>query len=152
MLQSLPHDQHKAGLDNPLWTGDPKKIISYGFGISVFFLFILYGFFTSFFIDSYPWQFTGLIIITAAFLAFTAIGDQFQSRFVKYFWIIFAALMIAFLLLLAGIGSNVSSAPCNEENMGYLGIGFLYLLILASLVACGALAWLTGFELYQHYF
>jgi threonine/homoserine/homoserine lactone efflux protein len=77
MLQALPQDQHKAGLDNPLWTSDPKRIISYGFGISVFFLAILYGFFTSFFIDSYPWQFTGLIIVTAAFLAFTAMGDQF---------------------------------------------------------------------------
>jgi hypothetical protein len=60
--------------------------------------------------------------------------------------------MIAFLLLLAGIGSNVSSAPCDQEGIGYLGIGFLYLMILASLVACGAFIWLTGFELYQNYF
>jgi len=77
LLQSLPHHQHKAGLDNPLWTGDPIRIISYGFGVSVFYLAILYGFFTSFFISSYPWQFTGLILITAVFLAFTAVGDQF---------------------------------------------------------------------------
>jgi hypothetical protein len=46
--------------------------VSYGFGLAIFYLAVLYGFFTSFYIEDYAWQITGLILVTAGLLAFTA--------------------------------------------------------------------------------
>jgi hypothetical protein len=73
---------------------------------------IFYGFFTSFFYSSYGWQLTGLIIVTALIGFFAVINDAFDSVIIKAFWIIFSLLMLAFLFLLAALGSNISTAPC----------------------------------------
>lgn len=148
MLQSLPSSQGRASLNDPLWKQDPDKTISYGFAMSVFYLAILYGFFTSFFYNNYPYQLAGLVIITVLFGFFAFRSSQFQSTIIKYFWVIFSLLMLAFLLLLAAIGSNASGAPCGQEDLGYLGIGFLIALIIAALIACGYLFWITFFDLY----
>lgn len=114
LLQSSPSNNHRAGMNDPLFTGDPLRVVSYGFAISVFYLAVLYGFMTSFFISDYPWQLTGLILVTAAFLAFSVASNHFGSLLIKIFFIIFMALLLAFLLLLAAIGSNISSAPCDQ--------------------------------------
>jgi hypothetical protein len=101
-------------LNDPLWTGDELKLISYGFGLAIFYLAIAYGFFISFFIENYAWQITGLVLTTGALLAFAAVNGHFNSLGIKIFWIIFAALLLAFLFLLAGLGSNSSAAPCDQ--------------------------------------
>ena len=151
LLQSLPFTSQKAHLTDPLWTQQPERIISYGFGIAVFYLFIFYGFFTSFFYSSYPWQLTGLILLTAAFGFFAFMNTAFDSVIIKYFWVIFSLLMLAFLLLLAAMGSNVSTAPCGQENLGYLAIGLLYAMLIAALIASLYLLWLTLLSLYSNY-
>ncbi len=151
ILQSLPTSNSKASINDPLWTQNPDKTVSYGFAISIFYLAIFYGFFTSFFYNNYPWQLAGLVVITALFGFFAFRSNQFDSNIIKYFWVIFALLMLAFLLLLAAIGSNMSGAPCGQENLGYLGIGFIFALILASLVACAYLAWITIYSLYDYF-
>lgn len=74
---------------------------------------LLFGFFTSFFIDNYPWQLAGLIMTTSLILAFAASSEHFTNWPLKFFWVVFCALLLAFLFLLAGIGSNTSSAPCD---------------------------------------
>lgn len=139
-------------MNDPLWRQQPDKTISYGFAISVFYLAILYGFFTSFFYNSYPWQLAGLIIATALFGFFAFQSSQFESPIIKYFWVLFSLLMLAFLLLLAGLGSNISGAPCGQENLGYLGIGFLYGLLILGLIATGYLLWITIFHIYDKFF
>ncbi len=113
---------------------------------------ILFGFFTSFFIDNFPWQLTGLIIITALILAFAASSDHFVSWPLKLFWIVFCSLLLAFLFLMAGIGSNASTSPCDQENLGYLGIGFLYALILLAAIASIWILWFTVYQIYNNYF
>lgn len=152
LLQSVPHNHHIASLNDPLWTGDEVKLTSYGFGLAVYFLAVIYGFFLSFFISDYPWQLTGLILATAGLLAFAAASPHFLSLAMRIFWIVFCALLLAFLFLLAGIGSNASAAPCDQESLGYLGIGFLYALLLAALMVCCLLLWFTIFALYNNYF
>lgn len=152
LLESKPTRLNKARMDDPLWTCSPFQIVSYGFCLAVFYLTILWGFFTSFFYDRFAWQITGLIVATAAFMAFAAVNDQFDSGLMKAFWIIFSLLLIAFLLLLAAIGSTITAAPCDLENLGYLGIGFLFALLLAALIASLYLLYLTLDSLYQTYF
>lgn len=142
---------NRAGFDDPLWGGNTARTSSYGFGISVFYLAVLFGFFISFFIYSFPWQITGIIVSTALFLAFAAASSHFIDNFSRYFWIIFSILMIAFLLLLAGVGSNVSTASCDQENLGFLGIGFLYAMMIAALILSGYLIWKTGSFIYDHH-
>lgn len=73
---------------------------------------IFYGFFTSFFYDSFGWQITGLIIATTLIGFFAVANDAFESVIIKGFWILFSLLMLAFLFLLAALGSNISTAPC----------------------------------------
>ncbi len=111
LIESRPNKLTMMKLNDPLWSGDTNRISSYGFGISVFCLAIIFGFFISFFIKDYPWQLAGLILSTALFLA---ASDHFTSRIVKYLFIIFAVLMIAYLLLHAGIGSNRSVIACDQ--------------------------------------
>jgi hypothetical protein len=101
-------------LNDPLWRGDELNLVSYGFGLAVFCLAVAYGFFISFFIENYAWQITGLVMVTAALLAFAAVSDHFNSLGIKIFWIIFASILLAFLFLLAGLGSNASVAPCDQ--------------------------------------
>jgi hypothetical protein len=114
LIESRPNRLTMMKLNDPLWSGDTNRISSYGFGISVFYLAILFGFFISFFINNYSWQLAGLVVSTALFLAFTAASDHFTSKIVKYLFMIFAALMIAYLLLHAGIGSNRSVLACDQ--------------------------------------
>jgi hypothetical protein len=114
LLQSVPFTAHRAYLTDPLWTCDPHRTISYGFGIVVYYLFITYGFFTSFFYNNYPWQLAGLIIPTILFGFFAFRNETFSSNIIKFFWVLFAILMLAFLLLLAALGSNVETAPCGQ--------------------------------------
>ena len=59
--------------------------------------------------------------------------------------------MLAFLLLLAALGSNVTTSPCGLENLGYLAIGFLYAMIIMALIASLFLLWLVLFHLYSEY-
>lgn len=70
----------------------------------------------------------------------------------RIFWILFAALLLAFLFLLASLASNSSSAPCDHETIGYLGIGLLYALILLALLASLLIFWFTIFGIYNNYF
>lgn len=98
------------------------------------------------------WQIAGLIVVSALFMAFAAAGDHFDSKMIKVFWILFSALLIAFLLLLAAMGSTRSVAACDLENLGYLGIGFLYMLIVLSLIMCLYLLWQTCLNLYFGFF
>ena len=75
---------------------------------------IFYGFFTSFFYNNFAWQLTGLILTTAlfGFLAFE--NDKFISPIIKYFWFFLAIFLLAFLFLLAAIGSNISGVACGQ--------------------------------------
>jgi len=88
------------------------QTISYGFYVAVFYLAIFWGFFVSFFYNSLAWQITGLVVITAAFMAFAAVSSQFDSWLIKAFWIVFGILLIIGLLVAAGIGSTISPTPC----------------------------------------
>lgn len=112
LLQSLPFTTRRAYFTDPLWTCKSDRIIAYGFGISVFYLMIFYGFFTSFFFSSFGWQITGLIIATTLIGFFAIVNDAFGSVIIKAFWIVFSLLMLAFLFLLAALGSNISTEPC----------------------------------------
>ena len=152
LIQSKPNYNNRANINDPIWSGDPTDINSYSFGISIFYLAIVYGFFTSFFYNSFEWQVTGLIISTVLFLAYVAASKHFDSLLIKIFWILFAIFLIAFLLILAGISSNISPAPCGQENLGFLGIGFLYTILFLALIASGYLLWLTLYSLYRNYF
>ena len=138
-------------ISDPLWTQKTNQTMSYGFAISVFYLFIVYGFFTSFFYNSHAWQLAGLITATVLFGFFAYANKMFTSVIIKAFWIIFSLLMLAFLLLLAALGSNVTTAPCGLENLGYLAIGFLYALIIMALIASIYLLWFTLFFIYSEY-
>ena len=100
-------------MDDPLWTGSPFRVISYGFCLAIFYLAVLWGFFTAFFYDRFDWQMAGLLVSAVLFLAFAAVSDQFDSWLMKAFWIIFSLLLIATLLLLAGIGSSITATPCD---------------------------------------
>ena len=137
--------------NDPLWTQNADKTISYGFAASVFYLAIFYGFFTSFFFNNFAWQLTGLIIITTLFGFFALVNSQFNSTIIKIFFVLFALLLLAFLFLLAALGSTVSTSPCGQEGLGYLGIGFLYALVVLSLIASLYLVWFTLFNMYSHF-
>jgi len=75
---------------------------------------IIFGFFTAFFYNDFPWQLTGLILTTALFGFFAFANSAFNSVLMKYFWFLLALLLLAFLFLLSALGSNISGVPCGQ--------------------------------------
>ena len=153
LIEAYKPDQEDeyVPIADPLWTQKQDHTMAYGFGLSVFYLFIAYGFFTSFFYNNHAWQLAGLITATTLFGFFAFVNSLFTSIIIKIFWVIFSLLMLAFLLLLAALGSNVTTSPCGLENLGYLGIGFLYALIIMAIIASLFLLWLVLYHIYSSY-
>ena len=120
--------------NDPIWGGSPTKPASYAFGASVFFLPLIVGFFLAFFISSYPWQFTGLILFNLLFLSFAAASSHFEDNVFKYYFIGVTGLMIIYELVHAGIGSNRALSTIDQFNTGYIGIGIIYAMLLTALV------------------
>lgn len=52
-------------------------------------------------------------------------------------------LLIAYLLIHAGVGSNRALGTTDQLNVGYLGIGILYAVIIAAIIFCIYLIYLT---------
>ena len=121
-------------MNHAIWGGDTTKPASYAFGLAVFALPIIFGFFLSYFIHSYPWQLTGIIFGTALFLCFAAIGSHFFNVIHKIYFIIFTLLMLSYLFLHAGIGSNRAIGTYDQWNTGYLGIGLIYAMLLSAII------------------
>lgn len=124
----------RAQLRDPLWGGDHSKYGTYIFGFAVFGLAIIFGFFIAFFIKDFGWQIAGILFFTVLFLAFTVAASFFVNKVIKVFFIIFMILMLAYLLLHAGIGSNRSIGTYDQWNTGYLGIGILYALLITAIL------------------
>ena len=101
---------------------------------AVFYLPILVGFFLAFFVFSEGWQLTGLILAFAAFLAFAAAAKHYRFKIFKFFFVGFAALMLIYELIHAGIGSNRSLSTTSQWNVGFLGIGIIFAVLLISLL------------------
>jgi len=121
-------------MDHPLWGGNTSKPASYAFGLSVFALPIIFGFFLAYFIHSYPWQLTGIIFATALLLCFAVAASHFDNIIYKIYFIVFTLLMLAYLLLHAGIGSNRAIGTYDQWNTGYLGIGLIYAMLLSAII------------------
>jgi hypothetical protein len=124
----------RAQLRDALWGGDHSKYGTYIFGFAVFGLAIIFGFFIAFFIRDFGWQIAGILFFTVLFLAFTVAASFFVNKVIKIFFIIFMILMLAYLLLHAGIGSNRSIGTYDQWNTGYLGIGILYALLITAIL------------------
>lgn len=130
----------KGAFDNskcmscPLWGGKTSRIASYIFGGAVFMLPLLLGFFLAQFTHNYPWQITGLLVFTVLFFAFAASSNHFDNPIPKIYFVVSTILMIGYVLLHAGIGSNRALSTVDQWNIGYLGIGILYALILTALL------------------
>ena len=124
----------RAQLTDPLWGGDCTQIGTYILGLGLFLLAIVFGFFLAFFIKNFAWQLAGLIFFSALFLSFIIASKFFTDKIMKIFFIIFMGLMVAYLFLHAGLGSNRSISTFDQWNTGYFGIGLLYALIIASVL------------------
>jgi len=141
----------RARLEDPLWGGHPTKASTYIFGIAIFALAIIFGFFLAFFIKDFAWQLAGIILFTVLFLAFVVAASFFISRIFKVFFIIMTVLMLAYLLLHAGIGSNRAIGTYDQWNTGYLGIGILYALLITAILFTAYLLYKMFKEMYHHH-
>lgn len=124
----------RAQLHDPLWGGDHVRTGTYILGIAVFALAIMFGFFIAFFIKDFAWQLAGIIFFSVLFLAFIISASFFKDKVIKTFFIIFMVLMIAYLLLHAGISSNRAIGTYDQWNVGYLGIGILYAFLITAIL------------------
>ncbi len=132
----------RAQLKDPLWGGNHINAGTYIFGFAVFGLAIIFGFFIAFFIKDFAWQLAGILFFAVLFLAFTLSGSFFINKVMKVFFVIFMILMIAYLLLHAGIGSNRSIGTYDQWNTGYLCIGILYALLITAILFTAYLLYL----------
>lgn len=128
-----------AMLSDPLWGGNPYKSLSYGFGAAIFFLPLLAGFVLSYFTRTYPWQLTGLLLGFLLLTSYAIAARVFDNKVPKFFWAGLGILMIGYLLVHAGIGSNRALSTYDQWNTGYLGIGIIYAMILAAAIFSGYL-------------
>lgn len=139
-----------AMIADPLWGGNPLKASSYGFGAAVFYLPLLAGFVLSFFTKSYPWQLTGLLLGFLGLTSLAAALKHFTNKIPKFFWIAIGILMIGYLLVHAGIGSNRALSTYDQWNTGYLGIGIIYAMLLAGVIFSGYLVYKLLRNLYDN--
>ncbi len=140
---------NRAQLADPLWGGDKENTGTYIFGIAVFTLAIVFGFFIAFFIHNFAWQLTGILAFSILFLAFTVSASFLLNKIIRVFFIIFMVLMLAYLLLHAGIGSNRSIGTYDQWNTGYFGIGLLYALLITAIIFSAYLIYRFFKEMYQ---
>ena len=126
------HD--KLNYSDPLFSGKTDKPASYGFSAYLFYLPLLVGFSLAFFSESYGWQLVGFILGFLGLLAFAAQYKHFTSKIPKYYFAATGALMVAYLLIHAGIGSNRSLSTYDQWNTGYVGIGILIALLILALL------------------
>jgi hypothetical protein len=114
---------------------------TYVLGIGLFILAVIFGFFLAFFIHDFAWQIAGLIFFSALFLAFIIASSFFTDKIIKIFFIAILILMVAYLFLHAGLGSNRSLSTFDQWNTGYLGIGLIYALIIVAVLFTGYLVY-----------
>lgn len=107
------------------------------------------GFFLSFFIGSFGWQLAGLLVFSVLFLSFIVAGSFFDNKVIKAFLIIYSVLLIGYLLLHAGLGSNRSIGTYDQWNTGYLGVGLLYGFIIAAIIFTAYLVYRMFEEMYS---
>lgn len=123
-----------ASLGDPLWSGNPTKTTSYGFGAYIFYLPLLVGFFLAYFTKAYAWQLVGLILGFLGLLAFAGASKHFTSKVPKYYFAATGGLMVAYELVHAGVGSNRALSTYDQWNTGYLGIGIIFALLLIAIL------------------
>jgi hypothetical protein len=92
----------------------------------------VFGFFLSFFITSFGWQLAGLLVFAVFFLSIVIGGSFFKNKMIKLFFIIYILLLIGYLLLHAGLGSNRTIGTYDQWNTGYFGVGILYAFIITA--------------------
>ncbi len=132
-----------ARINDPLWTGNTAKAASYGFAASVFFLPVVSGFFLSQFFDQYALQIAGLIAAAALVGGFAAFSSHFNSKIPRAYFAGMGGLAVGYLLVHAGIGSNRGLSTSDQFDIGYLGIGLIYAMLLTAGV-------FTIYQLYKH--
>lgn len=121
------------------------------FGASIFFVSILFGLFTACFITDFAWQIAGLVTALAVFFGFVAFSRHFDNRVFKYYFMGVTSLLVIYLLLHAGVGSNRALGTTDQLNVGYLGIGILYAAILAAIIFCIYLLYLTFSYIFKNF-
>lgn len=80
-----------------------------------------------------------MIVSSAIFLGFILASTFIKDKIIKGFLVVFLVVIIGYLFLHAGIGSNRTMATFDKWNIGYVGIGLLYALILTSILFTGYL-------------
>lgn len=102
----------------------------------------------SFFITSFGWQLAGMLVLSVLFLSMVVGGSFFKNKVIKAFLIIYTALLIGYLLLHAGLGSNRSIGTYDQWNTGYLGVGLLYGFIITAILFTAYLVYRTFKDMY----
>lgn len=103
----------------------------------------------SFFIKSFGWQLAGILVFSVLFLSFIIGGSFFDNKVTKVFLIIYSVLLIGYLLLHVGLGSNRSISTYDQWNTGYLGIGILYGFIITAILFTAYLVYKLFKEMYS---
>jgi hypothetical protein len=111
----------------------------------------VFGFFLAFFVDNFAWQIVGLIFFSALFLGFILASTFFQDKIIKIFLIIILLLMVGYLFLHAGLGSNRSMGTFDKWNTGYVGIGLIYAMIITAVLFTGYLLYKFFQEVYLNH-
>lgn len=133
-------ERRMVGLRDPLWSGLETSKMGYLWASMVYYRFILFGFWTSFFYGNGTNQLIGIIATNIAFLIFTAFGYWFTNPCYKWYFLIETALLIAYEILAGAINSGTYCANTGVFfGAGYAGIGILY-----GLFGLGALFSLYG--------
>ena len=138
-------------MSDPLWGGDHSNYGPYILGVALFALPILFGFFLAFFINNFAWQLAGIILFTVLFVVFIIVAAFFVDVIFKIFFIVMGVLMLAYLLLHAGIGSNRAIGTSDQWNTGYLGVGILYALLLTAILFTGYLLYRLFKAMYKNH-
>jgi hypothetical protein len=112
---------------------------------------MLFAWATSFFSANGSYQIISMVIINAVFFLFTLFSGFFTSQLYKFYFLVQLGGMIAYELLVASLSSDHELSTDGLLNMGYLGIGILYMLWISAFLLSSWRLWSTLQHLFTNY-
>jgi len=137
--------------NQPLWSIDEASKLGYLWMAVLYYKMMLFAWCVSFFAGNSSFQLMGMVAINSCFLLFTLFSGFFTNRAYKIYFLTQLGTMIAYEVVVAMLSSDRSVTTDGLMNLGYLGIGILYLLWMSAFLFSCWLLWGTIKHLFVNY-
>lgn len=137
--------------NHPLWSAHEANKLGYLWMAMLYYKLVLFGWGVSFFGSNSSYQLMAMVAINSVFFLFTLFSSFFGNQIYKIYFLSQAGIMIAYEVVVATLGSDRAATTEGLINLGYLGIGLLYLLWVPAFLLSAWRLWVTLKHIFTHF-